>query len=57
MGTIFYNLMRFLSQIDLLNFVIDSESPLSRGFPGVSVVKNPPANAGVARDTGLIPGS
>ena len=57
MGTIFYNLMRFLSQIDLLNFVIDSESPLSRGFPGVSVVKNPPANSGVARDTGLIPGS
>ena len=26
----------------------------ARGFPGGSVVKNPPANAG---DTGLIPGS
>ena len=29
-------------------------SPL--GFPGGSVVKNPPANAGDARDLGLIPG-
>ena len=29
-------------------------SPL--GFPGGSVVKNPPANAGNARDLGLIPG-
>ena len=28
-----------------------------RGFPGGSVVKNPPANAGDIRDTGLIPGS
>ena len=27
-----------------------------RGFAGVSAVKNPPANAGGARDTGLIPG-
>ena len=27
------------------------------GFPGGSVVKNPPANAGDAGDTGLIPGS
>ena len=27
------------------------------GFPGVSVVKNPPATAGDARDSGLIPGS
>ena len=25
-------------------------------FPGGSVAKNPPANAGVARDTGSIPG-
>ena len=29
-------------------------SPLPWGFPGASVVKNPPANAG---DVGLIPGS
>ena len=28
-----------------------------RGFPGGSVVKNPPANAGDAGDTGSIPGS
>ena len=27
------------------------------GFPGGSVVKNPPANARDARDMGLIPGS
>ena len=27
------------------------------GFPGGTVVKNPPANAGDARDTGSIPGS
>ena len=27
------------------------------GFPGGSVVKNPPANAGHARDQGSIPGS
>ena len=28
-----------------------------RGFPGGTVVKNPPANAGDARDAGSIPGS
>ena len=27
-----------------------------RGFPGDSVVKNPPANAGDTEDTGSIPG-
>ena len=27
------------------------------GFPGGSMVKNPPANAGDTRDMGLIPGS
>ena len=27
------------------------------GFPGGSVIKNPPANAGDARDRGSIPGS
>ena len=27
------------------------------GFPGGTVVENPPANAGDARDPGLIPGS
>ena len=29
---------------------------LYKGFPGGSVVKNPPANAGDARDPSLIPG-
>ena len=32
-------------------------SPWSWGFPGCTVVKNLPANAGDARDLGLIPGS
>ena len=32
-------------------------SPLLRGFPGVSVVKNPPANAGNTGDTCSMPGS
>ena len=27
------------------------------GFPGGTMVKNPPANAGDGRDAGLIPGS
>ena len=27
------------------------------GFPGSTVLKNPPANAGDAREAGLIPGS
>ena len=30
---------------------------MSKGFPGGSAVKNPPANAGDIRDTGLIPRS
>ena len=29
---------------------------IREGFPGDEVVKNPPANIGNARDTGLIPG-
>ena len=28
-----------------------------RGFPGDAMIKNLPANAGDARDSGLIPGS
>ena len=38
----------------------DGATPYSfiiKGFPGGAVVKNPPANAGDARDTGLIPES
>ena len=32
-------------------------SNLRKGLPGGRVIKNPPANAGDARDTGSIPGS
>ena len=32
------------------------EGDRERGFPSVSVVKNPPANARDIRDAGLIPG-
>ena len=34
-----------------------STIPLGRDFPGGSVVKNPPANAGDVKDTGSIAGS
>ena len=34
-----------------------STSPDLQGFPGGTVVKNPPVNAGDAGDTGSIPGS
>ena len=30
---------------------------MTMGFPGVPVVKNPPANTGDIRDVALIPGS
>ena len=33
-----------------------SEVNIKGGFPGDAAVKNLPANAGDARDTGLIPG-
>ena len=36
-------------------FGTSQEAP--EGFPGGSMVKNPPANAGDTRDMGLIPGS
>ena len=35
---------------------IDSWSRVRNGFPGGTVVKNLPANAGDVRDAGLIPG-
>ena len=37
--------------------MIKSPHYIHRGFLGGAVVKNPPANAGDARDVGLIPGS
>ena len=36
--------------------VFDFQYTLPRGLPDVAVVKNPPANAGDARDVGVIPG-
>ena len=36
--------------------VSDAIHYVLNGFPGGSVAKNPPANAGNIRDTGLIPG-
>ena len=40
-------------------FVVNLKIPMgaSRGFPGGSVVKNPPANLGDTGDVGSIPGS
>ena len=35
---------------------LNANYPCFLGFPSVSVIKNPPANAGDARDTGSIPG-
>ena len=37
-------------------FELESAFQPNRRFPGDSVVKNPPANAGDTRDAGLIPG-
>ena len=40
-----------------MNAYIKPQYTSSQGFPGGTVVKNPPANAGDERDSGLIPGS
>ena len=40
-----------------LDLGFNLEVELLRGFPGDSVVKNPPANSENVRDTGLIHGS
>ena len=45
----------FLRRWQQYNFESPNEN--SQGFPGGTVVKNPPANAGDARDAGSIPGS
>ena len=39
-----------------LPIAFKGECRKSRGFPGLSAVKNPPANVGNARDASLIPG-
>ena len=40
-----------------MNAYIKPQYTSSQGFPGGTVVKNPPANAGDAQNAGLIPGS
>ena len=47
-------LMDLITLISYFIPLISRELSGTLGFPGVSVVKNPPANAG---DTGSIPGS
>ena len=44
-------MINFLKYLSIYYFIF-----VIRGFPGGSVVKNLPANAGDIRDTGLIPG-
>ena len=52
------SLTTFFSTLMKLHSIILSVKLLTlRGFPGGVVVKNLPANAGDARDTGSIPGS
>ena len=46
--------MKSLSGIYLITII--NNYMIFKGFPGGSVVKNPPANAGDLRDAGSIPG-
>ena len=43
-----------LSKLNIAIFTLNTSELINLGFPGVSVVKTPPGNAG---NTGLIPGS
>ena len=55
-----HHFLFLLHNLQRLNSVPDSSKMNKvhfRGFPDGSVVKNPPANAGDARDVGSIPGS
>ena len=45
--------MNMLETNEKIEIPKEIKNPKQEGFPGGSVVKNPPANAG---DTGLIPG-
>ena len=47
----------FLGQSVILTHRVWDQITRCKGFPGASVVKNPPANAGDARDVCSIPGS
>ena len=51
------NKKHIISHADLVMQNILSWVACSWGFPGGRVVKNPPANAGDARNVSLIPGS
>ena len=48
---------RLKSRINYLDVFIKHVLDTEMGFPGVTVVKHPPTNAGDARDVGSIPGS
>ena len=58
MEAIFYRGVLILSNLKTQYFyeVLQSDTDTFAGLPGGLVVKNPPANAGDARDTSLIPG-
>ena len=40
----------------MINLIFIEHQYVLNGFPGGSVAKNPPANAGNVRDSGLTPG-
>ena len=48
---------RHVKKRNILTQILLHSPSLKGGFPGGSVVKNPSANAGDTRDSGLIPGS
>ena len=48
---------RLKSRINYLDVFIKHVLDTEMGFPGITVVKHPPTNAGDARDVGSIPGS
>ena len=58
MEAIFYRGVLILPNLKTQYFyeALQSDTDTFAGLPGGSVVKNPPANAGDARDTSLIPG-
>ena len=47
---------RHVKKRNILTQILLHSPSLKGGFPGGSVVKNPSANAGDTRDSGLIPG-
>ena len=47
----------FLLSLQHITYFIYMQGILNMGFPGGTLLKNPPANAGDTGDAGLIPGS